>query len=430
MIPRPTWRAVGALGAGSLLAALPALVHPALWPAWACWCGLVAAAFVVDAARTPGRRGLTPHLELPPALHVGQAETARLTLEGLDRAEVLLETSAHLIAPPLEAGAGPTWSIPLRPVRRGPAEVEAVWVRIEGPMGLARRALRLPVEVTRQVLPDVVGISGAGVRFRGRRDDPVGGRVERFRGQGSEFEALREFAQGMDTRSIDWKSSARHTKLLAREHRAERDHQVVLAIDVGRRMAEPLGGIARLDHAARAALRLAWVSLKQGDRVGMFAFGERVHEALPPRGGLRTFGALMGMASRLAYTDEETNYTLALTDLLGRRRRRALVVVLTDFSDTVGARLLLENLGRLSKRHLVLFAALRDPALEAAGEGRPRDLADVRRAVVADGLVQERERVLIEIRRMGALAIDVPPDALSAQLITRYLEVARREMIA
>jgi uncharacterized protein (DUF58 family) len=275
----------------------------------------------------------------------------------------------------------------------------------------------------------VRAVRGAALRFFTARQFLPGLKVQPQLGDGSEFESLREHTAGHDTRGIDWKASARHHKLLSREYRAERNHAVALAVDTGHLMSEPLLGIAKLDHAINASLLLAYVALKTGDRVGLYAFDAQVRLFLEPQGGVHSFGRLQAHTAGLAYSTAETNFTLALLELGQRLRRRTLVVVLTDFVDSVTAELMVENLGRLGRNHLLLFVALRDVGVEALAARAPRDLDDLNRAVTAHDLLREREVVLSRLRRQGVHCIDGPPGTISTQLINRYLDLKRRERV-
>jgi uncharacterized protein (DUF58 family) len=138
---------------------------------------------------------------------------------------------------------------------------------------------------------------------------------------------------------------------------------------------------------------------------------------------------LQQRTAELQYSRAETNFTLGLVELDRRLKRRSLVVVLTDFVDTVTAELMIENLGRLARRHLVLFTTLRDQALGETADGAPQDLTGLNRAMVARDLQREREVVLLRLRRLGALCIEAPPGGLSTRLINRYLDIKRRELV-
>jgi uncharacterized protein (DUF58 family) len=127
---------------------------------------------------------------------------------------------------------------------------------------------------------------GGGAALFSERDFRTGLKTERYLGDGSEFDSLKEFVRGDDKRAIDWKSSARHRRLLARHHRAERNHRVILTLDTGRLMSEPLGALTRLDHAIHGALLLGHACLRAGDQVGLFTFDARARMAHPPAGGI------------------------------------------------------------------------------------------------------------------------------------------------
>src|SRR5205814_2199952 len=195
---------------------------------------------------------------------------------------------------------------------------------------------------------------------------------------------------GLDHRAIDWKSSARHRKLLCQEFRAERNHQVVVAVDAGQLMAEPVAGVPKLDHAINAAILLGWFCLRTGDRVGLLGFDERVRTWSEPAGGMHTFHRLQAMSAEIDYRRVETNFTLTMAELSTRLKRRSLVVLFTDFLDTVTAELMIENVTRLARRHLVLFAALDDPSLGTRSHARPRALATLHQPVGGRDCARER----------------------------------------
>jgi len=148
-----------------------------------------------------------------------------------------------------------------------------------------------------------------------------------------------------------------------------------------------------------------------------------------PIGEVANFALIQRQMAELEYRPEESNYTLGLMDLMGRLDRRSLIVVMTDFVDTVTAELMLDNLQRLSVRHLVLFIALRDRALDDVAGAEPRDLRGLARSVLASDFVAEREVVLQRLQRLGVLCIDAEPGRLGTEMVNRYLDIKRREML-
>ncbi|WP_199351178.1 DUF58 domain-containing protein [Haliangium ochraceum] len=435
----------------ALVAGLPLALAVALaastWPLWLTYLGVVLVAAGADAViGLPGSR-LRVHAQMPDTLYVGDRDELRLDIRapGWRRAtpiEVIVDLDDELAQQPMqrallsasEAGEGGAaraqLRVPLVPARRGTMEVARVWLQWRGPLGLMRRQRVVPLARELRVVPNVRAVRTAALRFFSSRAFLSGLKVERYLGDGSEFDALREYAPGLDHRSIDWKASARHLKLLSREFRAERNHQVVVAVDTGQLMREPLAGIPKLDHAINAALMLGYFCLRTGDRVGLFGFDARVRCFIEPSGGVHSFARLERQSAALDYQHEETNFTLGLTELSRRLRRRSLVVLLTDVVDTVTTELMLENLQRLARRHLVVFVTLRDTEVGALAEAPPRTLAALHRAVVADDLLREREVVLQRLRRLGVYCIDAPPQDVSMSLLNRYLDIKRRELLS
>src|SRR5262249_52820196 len=190
----------------------------------------------------------------------------------------------------------------------------------------------------------------------------------------------------------------------------------------------PVAGVPKLDHAINAALLLAWFCLRTGDRVGLLGFDERIRQWLAPGGGMPAFHRGQALTAEIDYRRLETNFTLPLADLSPRVRRRSLVVLFTDFLDTVTAELMLDNVTRLARRHLVLFVSVRDPSLEARALAHPRSLGALHQAVVAADFARERQVVIEKLRRVGAHCIDSTPDGFSMALVNRYLEIKRREL--
>lgn len=437
---RPTRRALGVWAAGLVPAVLPVLVSPTWWPVWLGWSTLVLLALGIDALGLPAAAELRVECQAPEALPVGRSTGVPLRLslgslpaEDARTAEVTVDVDDHL--EPLEtrptelSGETVELELPLLPRRRGRARLLAVWVRWDGVWGLARRSVQRPLDVSIPVVPDLARVRDAALAFFHARNALAGVKVETYSGDGTEFESLRDFQPGLDTRSIDWKASARHTTLLSREFRAERNHQIVIGLDTGRLMAEPVAGTPLLDHAIHTLLLLAQVSLRHGDRVRLFPFAARPRVLSAARSGPRALRELIRLTTDLEYSQEETNFTLALTDLSTRLRRRSLVLVLTDFVDSVTAELMVENVLRLKRRHLVLFVAFRDPGLQTWAEREPRTLDVLDRAVVAASLLKEREAVLGRLRKAGVFALDAAPREVGPRLVNRYLEIKRREMI-
>ena len=314
------------------------------------------------------------------------------------------------------------------PSRRGTAEVTRAWLRWRGPLGLGARQVDWDVGEQVRIWPDLSPVRSRELQTF-LRNAQVGLITRRIRGEGTQFEALREYEPGMDRRSIDWKASARHTNLYARENEAERNNQIVFAFDCGQAMCEPVEGLPRIDRAVSAALTAAYVALKGGDRVALFGFAQRPEVITPFVNDARAFHRLQSAAAGLDYHADEPNFTLALATLTARLKRRSLIVLFSDFTDPTAAELMVESVGRLVDKHLVLFVTIADSELEEFVEAEPEDLAVLARSVTADTLSRQRATVLQRLRQLGVDVVEAPWDQIGYRLIDRYFEIKRSEAI-
>lgn len=435
---RPTPRAVALFAAGVPLALLVVLVDDSLWKLGFGHLGFAIALTWLDGQRALPSHALDIVVQAPARVFVGEEERLAVTLTPAGRwppttAELACDADPGLAVgrpdrEPLVPGRPVNVSIPLRALRRGTARVHRLWVRWPGPLGLATRRTIHPVESTVAMLPNVRAVHRGSLRY-GARDVLFGSKPQSQQGDGSEFEALRDYLPGLDHRSIDWKHSARHRTPVCKEFRAERNHQVILAFDTGRLMSEPLEGIPRLDHAIHSGLALAWLSLRSGDQVGLFGFDATVRLSMAPVRGTRHFIRILEAAARLDYHHDETNFTLGLVELMARLRRRSLVILQTEFVDTVTAELMVASLERLAARHLVVFVTMQDAGLSEAVNAPPSRVTDLSRAVIAGSLLRERRIVLERLRRLGVLCLDAPRAQVGTDLLNRYLMIRRRELI-
>jgi uncharacterized protein (DUF58 family) len=296
---------------------------------------------------------------------------------------------------------------------------------LRGPLGLAARVVRRAVDAGTRVMPNIGAVRDLALETR-LKDMTLGLKTRPFMGDGSEFQALREFVNGMDPRAMDWVRSARHRKLISKEFEAERNNTVIVAYDLGRVMSEQIGGITRLDHAINAGLLLSYLALRGGDRVGVLGFDSQVRAYCPPIQGVHSMPYVQQTTAELVYGEEETNFTLGLAELSARLNRRALIVLMTDFTDSIAAELMLENVARLTRNHLVVFVTLTDPELVEAFEKPPETLGDVTEAVIADEFLRERRIVLERLRRLGVDVLSCSSEAATPMLIERYLDIKAR----
>jgi uncharacterized protein (DUF58 family) len=433
----PTRTAIWTAAAGAPVTLIVALMLPGRWYAALAWPVAVLLATLADALRGPRLSQARLRLEAPPTASVGATVEGVATVEiagaALARAELMLEAGSLLeqeddglwIA--LIAGKGAA-AVPLRAARRGTARVTRAWLRWRGPLGLVWKQRIVPLDAAIAILPDIRPVHERGAQIF-QRHAIQGLMAQVDRGDGADFDALVEFRSGMDRRAIDWKQSARHVKLHAKEFRSERNNQIVFAVDAGRQMSEPVAGLSRLDRVVSAMLLTAWVALKLGDRVALHAFDSRPRIASGLVSGAAAFGELQRLAARIDYSGEETNYTHALTTLATRLTRRSMIVLFTEFTDLTSAEFLVRAAARLVETHLLMVVVLRDEELESILDRRPQSADDVTRAVTAAALLRDRLMVLTRLRHLGAHVIESAHDQVAERLVQGYVDLKRRNLL-
>ena len=428
--------------AGAPVALGLGLIRPDLWLLALLWIGVVGALLLVDALVASDLRRIEVDLTVPRQVGVGDPFNLLIRLTAARarwrpaRVDVALAVDARLDPGGRIAGVGFTAdapggdgltlvkTFPLAAARRGIARIDGLWLRWRGPLGLAILQRRYAEHREIAVVPSLRSVREDGLKLF-RRDAQFGLRQQMLVGEGSEYEALGEYQPGMDRRSIDWTASARHVKLLAKEYRIERDNRLVLAIDAGRTMSEPVDGMPRVDRAVSAALLLSYVALKMEDRVNLFHFAARPGGSTPVLAHSSDFPLLQQAAARIDYAHEESNFTLALATLGAQLNRRALIVLFTEFTDPTSADLMIRAAGRLVKQHRLMCVVLKDAELEGVERMAPQEPADLVRTNVAAELLRDRRLVIARLQRMGVDVVEVAHDRINSGVLDAWLAIKK-----
>jgi len=428
----PTRRAVILLAAAAPLALLLATLAPATWVA-APALGVAFLALVLADAMLAGRVSEIG-LVVPGDVEVGDECVlglhARFDWGQRSQVQAAFELDPRLIAGGrAEIGLsrdGAEWAggEVFAPVRRGTGTIDNLWLRWAGPLGLGARQIRQARDEQVRVWPNIAEARSPALQTF-LKDSQFGTVARRIRGAGTQFESLTEYQPGMDRRRIDWKASARHVQLYAKEFEAERNNQIVFAVDCGQSMCEPIDGVPRIDRAVSAALATSYVALKGGDKVSLFGFAAHPGTMTPFVSHSRDFILLQRAAVDLDYEAQEPNYTLALATLAERLKRRSLIVVFSEFGDPTSAALMIESMGRLASRHLVLFVTMADAELEDLSSAEPADMETLSMAVTADSLLRQRTLVTRRLHQLGVDVVEAPYNQIGTRLIDAYLAIKR-----
>jgi uncharacterized protein (DUF58 family) len=424
----PTLRAAILLAVAAPVALVIGAVAPGAWIVAPALGGALLLLLLVDALVAGGLRDV--QLVVPHDIEVG-AE-GRMTVSAVFAGGVRAGIEASLsLDPRLAPGGRAAFALPggegafaFTPSRRGTGKVDGLWLRWTGPLGLGARQTKREMDRAVRVWPNIGDVRSPALQAF-LKDAQYGLIARRIRGEGTQFEALTEYQPGMDRRRIDWKSSARHVHLYAKEFETERNNQIVFAFDCGQTMCEPLAGMPRIDRAVSAALATAYVALKGGDRVSLFGFAARPEVMTPFVVDARDFHRLQSAAAGLDYHAQEPNFTLALATLAGRLQRRSMIVVFSDFTDPTSAELMIESIGRLVSRHLVLFVTMIDEELEDLATAAPADMQALSVAVTADSLLRQRALVTRRLKQLGVDVVEAPYSQIGTRVIDAYLAIKR-----
>ncbi|MFD4859695.1 DUF58 domain-containing protein [Streptomyces atratus] len=423
-------------GRTALLAALGSLPVAVLAPSWT---GMLAVnaplslAILCDYALAAPVRTLQFTRSGDTTVRLGEAAEVQLTVTNSSRRRL----RAHLrdAWPPsswpigTQASSRHTLTIPagerrrlttlLRPTRRGDHRVERVTVRSFGPLGLAARQGNHEVPWTIRVLPPFTSRKHLPSRLARLRE--LDGRTSVLtRGEGTEFDSLRAYVPGDDTRSIDWRATARQSAVAVRTWRPERDRHILVVLDTGRTSAGRVGDVPRLDAALDAALLLTALATRAGDRVDLLAYDRRIRAQVQGRSAGEVLPAMVNALAPVEPALVETDARGLSAAVLANAPRRSLIVLLTGLDAAPVEEGLLPVLRRLTQRHTVLVASVADPHIEQMAEAR--GTVDAIYEAAAGAQAQARRlRTSEQLQRHGAVVVDATPDNLAPALADAYL---------
>ncbi len=296
-------------------------------------------------------------------------------------------------------------------------------------LGIWNRYLTYPHYHELHVYPDMQQLQKYSLLARTNRLSLMGVRRHRKIGQDNEFERLRDFTLDDQFKHIDWRSTARRNKLTVRDFQVNQSQRVVFLVDCGRMMVNREGEWTLLDHSLNAMLMLSYVALRQGDAVGMLAFSNRIHAYVPPRGGARQMNHLLHASFDRFPELVESRYDQAFLHLSKKCRKRTLLVLITNLIDQVNADQIQNYLGALATRHLPLCVFLRDHRLFDAADSPIENPQDVFTSAAAASILTWRHQVLNQMQHQGVMILDTFPDALTAPLVNRYLDIKARHLL-
>jgi uncharacterized protein (DUF58 family) len=428
-----------------LLWLLPAWWVPRFVAAMFLWDFLVLLAFAVDLARLPRPQQLegSRSWEIAPSLAAACNVTVavRNFAAAAIRCTLVDETPASLRnAPPnlslvvpssREAGA----QYPILPAERGEQRVGQLYLRYQSKLGFAERWAVVNLAQTVCVLPDIELARRQALYLIRSRQVEMEKRRRRLRGQGREFESLREYRQGDEMRDICWTATARRNQLTTRLFETERSQAVWIMLDAGRLLRAEVQQendavrLSKLDYAVNAALSLAQVATQCGDRVGLVAYGRNIQQNVAAGRGPVHLRTIVDCLARVHGEASEADHSRAARMLLTEQSRRSLVVWLTDFAETPTTPEVIEYASQMTHRHLVVFAALNQPDLTEIAAKVPATPEEMYRHAAALEITQRRDLLLRGLRQRGVFAFELVPGLLASSIVNQYLEIKERSLL-
>jgi uncharacterized protein (DUF58 family) len=312
------------------------------------------------------------------------------------------------------------------PHARGDYSFGDIFVRFKGPLGLAIRQYRIGAARPIKVYPNLLDIRKYDLLLRRGRTLEAGMRRIRLYGRGTEFESLRDYVPDDEFRQVDWKATARRSRLTSRQYQVERSQNVIILLDAGRTMCVRIEDMTKLDYAINAALMLAYVAASGDDKVGLLTFSEKVDYFLPPAKGRAQALAIMQALYNVPLTTEESDYAGAFLYMARRWRKRSLVVVFTDLLDPESSRQIITNLQSLASTHLCMCVAISDSNVLAAARAIPNEASEVYEKAAAIEVLHEREQAIGALERAGVIVVDSEPGTLSPAVVNHYLQIKTR----
>lgn len=335
------------------------------------------------------------------------------------------QPSAGAVAPvqrlEIPAGERRRMTVTLRPTRRGDLAVPHVTLRSFGPLGLAARQRTVALPGRLRVLPPFHSKRHLPSKLRKLRELDGKAAVQ-IRGAGTEFDSLRDYVRGDDVRSIDWRATARRTAVVVRTWRPERDRRVVIMLDTSRTAAARIDDEPRLDTGIEAALLLAVLAERGGDRVDFFAFDRRVRGRVDSAAKGNLLGSLVQAMAPLEAELIEMDWAGIPAQVRAISAHRSLVVLLTSLDSGAPEEGIIPLVAQLVRQHVVLLGSVRDPLLGRMKQERTT-ASQVFRASAAERALLDREAVSAQLRQLGAEVVDAEPLDLPPLLADAYIRL-------
>lgn len=346
--------------------------------------------------------------EYPPELKLSGSREEKFTLEAQTAGEMIYG---------------------LTPPRRGNFEFGQTAVRYLSRFGLVWCQASIGNKQTIKVYPNMRRAREAELKALGAASYLAIQRKSVRRGEGREFESMRDYVLGDELRHVSWTITARRAKMTTRQYQIERDQTILIAVDAGRLMTGRINDETKFDSAIHASLALMSMAGRGGDNAGLAVFGRKVRKYLPPKRGVEHIDAVLEALHDMEPELIEPSYSRAFQFIASNLKKRALVVILTDLVDKESSKELLHSLKLLRPRHLPLVVTIGDRDLNTLVSQAPIDIKEVFTQSAAEEIIHQRDSALRLVETQGGLALDVNAVNLAPHLLETYLKVKEKGLL-
>lgn len=329
----------------------------------------------------------------------------------------------------IEAQTVADFTYGLTPPRRGKYQFGKTAVRFVSKIGLVWCQTDLGASETIKVYPSMRRAREMALKALGAISFQAVQRKAVLRGEGRDFESMRDYVRGDELRHISWTATARRSKLTTRQYQIERDQTILIALDAGRLMTGRIGDETKFDTAIHASLALMAAASRGGDNCGLMVFGRKVKKYLPPNKGIRCIDAVLEALHDLEPELIEPSYSRAFQFISANSKKRSFIVILTDLVDKESSKELISSLKLLRPRHLPLVVTIGDRDLNQTVSEKPLEIKDVFTQSAAEEIIHQRESALRLVETLGGLALDVTTNSLAPRLLETYLKVKERGLL-
>lgn len=316
----------------------------------------------------------------------------------------------------------------LEPQSRGEYNFGLLQIFVQSPLQLVRRRYRTAATFTAKVYPSFTRLKEFRIRALSE-SYTVGTRKIRKLGHSMEFEQIKEYVNGDDFRSINWKASARKGGLMMNTYTDTRQQQICCIIDKGRSMKMPFNGLSLLDYAINAALGLSYVALEKQDNVGLITLTENELEIIAPERRPSQFRLIRESLYQQETRFLESNFETLQLHIARKINQRTLLVLFTNFETMAAMERQLPYLRQIAKRHLLCVVFFENTELSKLSNSKAETIKDIYLQTIASRFDFEKRQIVKELRRHGILALLCAPKELSSKVIEQYLELKSRQLL-